>query len=104
MHYFSIGCELVTGKGQRYPSTRHATMLDGVGAGVAYKYPQVVEFVPFFVREDYQSLDGLKQLCRVPHYLRISPAWPQGNIVRPYPMHLAQDLVNDQLCILGMED
>jgi hypothetical protein len=104
MHFFSIGRQLVTTRGQRYSSTRHATMFDGIGAGVAYKYPQVVEFVPFFVREDYRSLDGLKQLCHVPHYLRVSPAWPQGNIVRPYPMHLAQDLVNDQLCILSMED
>jgi hypothetical protein len=103
MHYFSIGRQLVTGRGQRHPSTRHATMLDGVGAGVAYKYPQVVEYVPFFVRQDYQNLDGLKQLCRIPHYLRISPAWPQGNIVSPYPMHLARQLIEDQLCILGME-
>ena len=103
MHYFSIGRQLVSGRGQRHPSTRHATMLDGVGAGVAYKYPQIVEFVPFLVREDYQSLDCLKQLCRIPHFLRISPAWPQGNIVSPYPMHLARQLVDDQLCILGME-
>lgn len=104
LHYYSIGRELVTSKGQRYPRTRYATMLDGVGAGVAFKYPQVVEFVPFFVREDFQSLSGLVQLCRIPHYLRVSPAWPQGNIVLPYPMHLAQTLINDQLCILGMDD
>jgi hypothetical protein len=104
VHYFSIGRELVMGKRQRYPKTRYATALDGIGAGVAYKYPQVVEFVPFFVREDYQSLDGLKSICRVPHYLRVSPAWLQGNIVRPYPMHLGHALVNDQLCILDMED
>lgn len=103
MHYFSIGKQLITSKGQRYESTRHATALDGVGAGVAYKYPQIIEFVPFFVREDYQTPDGLTQLCRVPHYLRISPAWTQGNIVLPYPMHLAQTLIDDQLCILGMD-
>ncbi len=104
MHYFSIGRELVTGRGQRHPSTRHATMVDGIGAGVAYKYPQVVEFVPFFVREDYANPEGLKKICRIPHYLRISPAWPQGNIVLPYPMHLGHQLVEDQLCILAMED
>ena len=103
MHYFSIGCQLVTSKGQRYSSTRHATLLDDVGAGVAYKYPQVVEFVPFFVRHDYQDLESLKKLCRIPHYLRLSPAWPQGNIVLPYPMHLAHELIKDQLCILGMD-
>lgn len=104
LHYFSIGRQLVTSRGQALPSTRHATMFDGIGAGIAYKYPQVVEFVPFFVREDYASNDGLKKLCRVPHYLRFSPAWPQGNIVLPYPMHLAQNLIDDQLCILAMED
>lgn len=79
-------------------------MLDGVGAGMAYKYPQVVEFVRFFVREDYQDLEGLKRLCRIPHYLCVSLAWPQGNIVLPYPMHLAHELIKDQLRILGMED
>jgi hypothetical protein len=104
MHYFSIGRQLVTGRGQRHPSTRHATMVDGIGAGVAYKYPQVVEFVPFFVREDYANPVDLKKICRIPHYLRISPAWPQGNIVLPYPMHLGHQLVDDQLCILAMED
>lgn len=104
LHYFSIGRQLVTSRGQTLPSTRYATMFDGTGAGIAYKYPQVVEFVPFFVREDYANLEGLKKLCRVPHYLRISPAWPQGNIVLPYPMHLAQNLIEDQLCILAMED
>jgi hypothetical protein len=104
MHYFSIGRELVTSKGQRQPHSRYAHMFDGIGAGVAFKYPQVVEFVPFFVREDYQNPDGLITLCRVPHYLRVSPAWPQGNIVLPYPMHLAQAVIEDQLCILGMDD
>lgn len=103
LHYFSIGKQLVTSRGQTLPSTRYATMF-GIGAGIAYKYPQVVEFVPFFARDDYAELEGLKKLCRVPHYLRISPAWPQGNIVLPYPMHLAQSLIEDQFCILGMED
>lgn len=103
LHYFSIGRQLVTNRGQTLPSTRYATMFDGTGAGIAYKYPQVVEFVPFFVREEYADLEGLKKLCRVPHYLRISPAWPQGNIILPYPMHLAQQLVEDQLCILSMD-
>jgi hypothetical protein len=104
LHYFSIGGRLVTAKGQDRPPTRYATMLDETGAGVPYKYPQVVELVPFFVRSDYQTEEGLVQLCRVPHYLRVSPAWPQGNITQLYPMHLARQLVEDQLCILGMED
>ena len=79
-------------------------MLDERGAGIAFKYPQVIEMVSFFVREDYRSPEGLRQLCRVPHYLRTSHAWPQANILYPYPMHLAIKLVEDQMCILGMED
>lgn len=104
MHYFSIGRRLVTAKGQDRPQTRFATMLDEIGAGVPYKYPQVVELVPFFVRGDYQTSEGMAKICRIPHYLRFSPAWPHGNITLPYPMHLAQQLIKDQLCILGMED
>ncbi len=102
-HYFSIARLPVTAKGQNYKNTRNATMLDTTGGGIAYKHPQVVEFVPFFVRADYQTEAGLKQLCRVPHYLRTSPAWVQGNILYPYPYHLAHTLVDDQLCILGMD-
>jgi hypothetical protein len=104
MHYFSIGRLPVTAKAQKNPKISRATMIEGIGSGVAYKHPQVVEFVPFFVREDYQNLEGLKQLCRVPHYLRISPAWPHGNLIYPYPLHLARQLIKDQLCILAMED
>lgn len=104
LHYFSIGGRLVTAKGQDRPLTRYATMLDETGAGVPYKYSQVIELVPFFVRSDYHEEEGLVKLCRVPHYLRVSPAWPQGNIRQLYPMHLAKQLVEDQLCILGMED
>ena len=47
---------------------------------------------------------GLKKLCRVPHYLRSSPAWSMGNILAPYPMHLGEQLIEDQICILGVDD
>lgn len=103
MHYYSIGKQLGTARNQRLAKTRHATMFDTIGGGVAYKYPQVVELVPFFVRKDYQTLEGLKRLCRVAHFLRTAPAWAHGNIVYPYPLHLAHQLVRDQLCILAME-
>jgi hypothetical protein len=40
--------------------------------------------------------------------MRISPGWDGGNIVLPYPMHLAKCMIEDQLCILendvDMED
>ena len=104
MHFFSIGQGLVTAKGQESRKHYDAVMSDQKGSGIAFKYPQVVEMVPFFVRDDYKSEEGLKQLCRVAHYLRVSPAWSQGNIVEPYPLHLAEALVQDQLCILNMDD
>jgi hypothetical protein len=65
---------------------------------------QIVEFVPFFVRSDYATLDGKKRLCRVLHYLRVSPAWEMGNIIYPYPLHLAVQMVKDQLSILGNDE
>ena len=43
----------------------------------------------------------MKRLCRVPHYLRFSPAWSIGNLLLPYPMHLGEQLIDDQLCILN---
>ena len=61
----------------------------------------MVEMVPFFVHPDFQTEEGLKALCRVPHYLRSSPAWSMGNILLSYPMYLGEQLIEDQLCILG---
>lgn len=104
LHYFSIGELPITADGQDEKEKRHAFMSDGVGGGVAYKHQQIVEFLPFFVHPDYIGEEQIKALCRVPHYLRTSPAWIMGNIVFPYPMHIAEDLINDQLCILGLND
>lgn len=103
-HYFSVGGQLATSKEQRDKSLEHASMFDGKGAGVAYRYRQLVEFVPFFVRDDYQSVEGKLKLCRVMHYLRISPAWEIGNITHPYPLHLARTLVKDQLAVLSFDN
>jgi hypothetical protein len=103
MHYFSIGKELKTAKKQSGPKTRYAPMTNG-GAGISYRMSQIVEFVPFFVRSDYATLDGKKRLCRVLHYLRVSPAWEMGNIIYPYPLHLAVQMVKDQLSILGNDE
>lgn len=74
---------------------------DGAGAGVSFRHQQLVELVPFFVRPDLQTEAGLLALCRVPHYLRTSPAWDTANTLHPYPMHLAKCLVDDYLCILA---
>ena len=63
----------------------------------------MIEMLPFFVRPDFQTEENLTALCRVPHYLRISPAYTKGNISQPYPMHLGMKLIDDLLCILGLE-
>jgi hypothetical protein len=77
---------------------------DKYGANIAFKHPQLVELVPFFVRPDLAQDDVLRALCRVAHYLRLSPAWTMGNTVLPYPMHLGQQLIADQLPILGLTE
>lgn len=72
------------------------------GANLAIKHPQVVELVPFFLRQDFQTNELFLALCRSVHYLRSSPNWAMGNTVSPFPLHLAQCLLDDQLCILGL--
>lgn len=72
-------------------------------ANIAYKHQQMVEMLPFFVRADFRSEDNLKALCRIPHFLRTSPAFTRGNISHPYPMHLGIKLIEDLLCILGLD-
>ena len=114
LHYFSVGRLPQTQKRQDSATARELYMLDShlrgnprfdeYGANMLYKHPQMVEMVPFFVRSDLQTEQGLTALCRVLHYLRASPAWTMGNIVLPYPMHLGGQLIEDQLCILGVVD
>ena len=104
LHYYSIGGLLTTAKEQDKKRTRSATMTDGVGAGVSVRHPQVVEMVPTFVKNGYKDVDQLLGLCRISHYLRTAPHWFAGNVLHPLPMHLAKDLVEDQFCILQMEN
>lgn len=111
LHYFSIGrLPKTQKKAQDTAAARELYMLDydaqndKYGANIAFKHQQIVEMVPFFVRPDFQTEEGLKSLCRVAHYLRCSPAWSMGNILFPYPMHLGRQLISDQLCILGINE
>jgi hypothetical protein len=108
LHYFSIGRLPTTQKAQDTPTVRELYILDSqneeYGANIAFKHQQMLEIVPFFVHPDFQKTEeSLKSLCRVPHYLRFSPAWSMGNILFPYPMHLGKQLIEDHLCILGVE-
>ena len=111
-HYFSAGRLPDTQRNQNTARTYDIYMRekepaddprnDEYGANIAFKHPQLVELVPFFVRPDLAQDDVLRALCRVAHYLRLSPAWTMGNTVLPYPMHLGQQLIADQLPILGL--
>ncbi|MEH2143526.1 RNaseH domain-containing protein [Nostoc sp.] len=108
LHYFSIGRLAKTQKAQDTSTARELYMLDSqddeYGVNIAFKHQQMLEMLPFFIRPDFQKTEeSLKSLCRVPHYLRISPAWSMGNIHSPYPMHLGKQLIKDHLCILGVE-
>lgn len=102
-HYFSIGRLQATIKGSQARRSREDPYKLEDGGGIAFKHQQMIEIVPFFVHQDFSHKDGLKALCRVPHYLRFSPAWSMGNVILPYPMHLGNQLIEDQLCILGNE-
>ncbi|MBD2163786.1 DUF3893 domain-containing protein [Calothrix membranacea FACHB-236] len=108
LHYFSVGKLPETQKAQDTPTVRELYILDSqndeYGANIAFKQQQILEIVPFFVHPDFQKTEeSLKSLCRVPHYLRYSPAWSMGNLLFPYPMHLGKQLIEDHLCILGVE-
>ena len=107
-HYFSVG-KLPAGAGE--PQHKRTLpdpfkIVSGAksGGGVAYRHPPMIEMVPFFVHPDFASEEGMAALCRVPHYLRFSPAWAMGNLDSPYPLHLGDVLIQDQLCILGLGD
>lgn len=115
LHYFSVGRLPTTQKSQDTSATRGLYKLDRAisrsgprfniyGMDLAFKHQQMVEMVPFFVRPDMQSLEQRLTLCRAIHYLRTSPAWTMGNTTFPYPMHLGDVLIDDQICILGFDE
>ncbi len=102
-HYFSVGRLPDTIKRPQDVKGQEDPYKIETGGGIAFKHQQMVEILPFFVRPDFQSEEGLKTICRVPHYLRASPAWGMGNIALPYPMHLGEKIIEDHLCILGLD-
>lgn len=107
LHYFSIGRIPGTQKDQNTPKARNLGKIEHKGdiyaANIAYKHQQMIEMLPFFVRNDFQTEENIKALCRVPHYLRTSPAYTKGNIKRPYPIYLGTNLIEDFLCILDLD-
>ncbi|MBC8139241.1 MAG: DUF3893 domain-containing protein [Fibrella sp.] len=86
-----------------YPSRRGAKD-DFRAPKIAYKHPQMVEMVPFFVRDDFQGRERQAQICRALHFLRLSPGFMMGNTDSPFPLHLGDCLIDDQVCVLGIYD
>ncbi len=93
-HYLSIG-RMPTTAATEQKSKQHRYKLDE-GGGIAFKHQTIIEFVPFFL----QPGDNAQAWCHVAHFMRVSPGWDGGNIILPYPLHLAKDMLEDQLCIL----
>jgi hypothetical protein len=104
-HYFSVGKAAATQKVKTDEDPGRGLfkleIRKQAGASTSFRHQQVVEMVPFFVRPDLQNKVDLLALCRVPHYLRASPAWATANTLRPFPLHLAHCLLDDYLCILN---
>jgi RNaseH domain of pPIWI_RE len=93
-HYLSIGgLPTTAAKEQQNKLGLYKT---DEGGGIAFKHQTIVELVPFFLQEN----DNPQAWCHIPHFMRVSPGWDGGNIVFPYPMHLAKCMIEDQLCIL----
>jgi hypothetical protein len=99
-HYLSVGSMPTTAAKEQQGKTGFYKTDEG--GGIAFKHQTIVEFVPFFLQPE----DDPQAWCHIPHFMRISPGWDGGNIVFPYPMHLAKCMIVDQLCIVdgGLND
>ncbi len=106
LHYMSIAGLPDTQKDQKGKRTMEAFKADAKDEwdNLAYKHPQIVEMVPFFVHPRFQHDEGQRQLCRCIHFLRLSPGFTMGEITLPLPTHLGEKLVDDMLCIVGVDD
>lgn len=106
LHYFSLAGRSEMQKEQFKDGTKDGYKdgyKDNMPYEYAYKHQQLVELLPFFVRADFRSEEGFKILCRCVHFLRVSPAFIKGNILLPYPMHLAKGLLDDLRCIVDAD-
>lgn len=97
-HAFSIGRRLLSmGTGKNKQPNDVYSFSDG--ADIAHKHQQAVEVALLF----HQSDDDLGIWLRLPHLMRLSPAWGGGNVVLPYQIHLAKTLVKDMLDVMKPE-
>lgn len=99
IHYFSLAGRPKMQKGQ-FVQGINARFKSELSSDYAFKHPQLIELVPFFVRDDFAHDEAQRALCRYIHLLRISPAFAMGNLRLPYPTHLAKKLLGDLMDII----
>jgi hypothetical protein len=102
LHYFSIAGKSDMQKDQFAKGVKDGYKTE-IEEDYAYKHAQLVELLPFFVRDDFHSEERYKLLCRCVHFLRVSPAFSKSNVLLPYPMLLAKALLDDLLCIVDAD-
>jgi hypothetical protein len=105
-HYYSVAGLPELQKNQPAKATRGAFKADVIVKhyyDVAIKHSQIIEMLPFFVHPRLRDDVGMRGLCRAIHFLRISPSFTMGDIVTPYPMHLGEQMILDQLAIIGAD-
>ncbi len=90
-HYFSVG-RLDNNKKADQNAMRHDE-----GGEMNFRNQQMLELVPIMGDDPEASV-------ATTHMLRSSPAWITGNTLLPYPIHLANTLIEDMLPLLGVED
>ncbi|RJQ25594.1 DUF3893 domain-containing protein [Candidatus Parcubacteria bacterium] len=90
-HFFSVG-RLDNNNKADQSAMRHEE-----GNEMNFRNQQMLEIVPIMGNQSEAA-------AVVTHMLRSSPAWNIGNTALPYPIHLANTMVDDMLPLLGVED
>ncbi len=90
-HFFSIG------RLDNDHKVDQTAMRRVEGSEMYFKNQQMLEIVPFLGKDEEASAIAT-------HLLRASPAWDIGNIILPYPIHLANKMVDDMVPLLGGVD
>lgn len=94
-HAFSIGRRMLSmGEGANKQTNDTYSFADG--AELAYKHQRAIEIALLF----HQPEDDIVSWLRIPHLLRITPAWNGGNVLLPYPNHLGKTLVKDMVDVM----
>jgi hypothetical protein len=90
-HFYSLGKQLPgtedLDEGYRIENPR-----------LRYRYQQAIELVPIMGDEQF-----LKPAIVMTHGLRSGPHFTISNLTAPYPIHLANAMVYDLVCLLGVK-